>query len=88
MRPPSLWQILIVVLIIVLIFGAKRLPDLASSVGKSLKIFKKEVSELREDEDTPGAATTTEATQQSSTPSKHESDPPGPTAGGPGSDHR
>jgi sec-independent protein translocase protein TatA len=53
MRPPSLLQILIIVLIIVLIFGAKRLPDVASSIGKSLKIFKKEVSELREDDSTP-----------------------------------
>ncbi|WP_264371879.1 twin-arginine translocase TatA/TatE family subunit [Georgenia satyanarayanai] len=46
-------QILIIVLIIVVLFGAKRLPDVASSIGKSLKIFKKEVTELREDDTTP-----------------------------------
>lgn len=45
------WHIIIIVLVIVILFGARRLPDLASSVGKSLKIFKKEVSELREDTD-------------------------------------
>lgn len=53
------WHILIIVLVIVILFGAKRLPDVASSVGKSLKIFKKEVSELREDTDiySPGGST-------------------------------
>ena len=50
MGRPSLLQILIIVLIIVLIFGARRLPDVAASIGKSLKIFKKEVSELRDDD--------------------------------------
>ena len=57
-RNISLWQILIVVLIIALLFGARRLPDLASSVGKSLKIFKKEVTELRDDD----SGTTTSST--------------------------
>jgi len=57
MRAPSLLQILIVVLIIVLLFGARRLPDLARSVGKSLKIFKSEVSDLTGDSDSePSAA--------------------------------
>ncbi|ROR74402.1 Sec-independent protein translocase subunit TatA [Bogoriella caseilytica] len=52
-------HLLILVLIIVLIFGASRLPKVASSVGQSLKVFKKEVRELREDDEddvnrTPG----------------------------------
>jgi sec-independent protein translocase protein TatA len=53
-------QILILVLIVLILFGAKRLPDVASSVGKSLKIFKKEVTELREgDSAAPPVSTTT-----------------------------
>ncbi|MBC7289792.1 MAG: twin-arginine translocase TatA/TatE family subunit, partial [Actinotalea sp.] len=40
---PGVWQLVIVVLIILLLFGARRLPDLARSVGQSLKIFKSEV---------------------------------------------
>lgn len=52
-------HLLILVLIIVLIFGAQRLPKVASSMGQSLKVFKKEVRELRDDENddvnrTPG----------------------------------
>jgi len=54
LRPIEIFAILLVVL---LLFGAKRLPDLAKSVGRSLKIFKTEVKELRED-DRPAAGDT------------------------------
>lgn len=46
-------HLLILLIIIVLLFGAKKLPDLAKSVGQSLKIFKKEMKELTEDDDKP-----------------------------------
>ncbi|MGC5627265.1 twin-arginine translocase TatA/TatE family subunit [Georgenia sp. Z1344] len=46
-------HILVLVVVILLVFGASRLPDIAASIGKSLKVFKKEVRELREDDDTP-----------------------------------
>lgn len=53
LRHPA--TILILILLIVLLFGSRRLPDLARSVGESLKIFKKEVKDLREDDDAPPA---------------------------------
>jgi sec-independent protein translocase protein TatA len=34
---------------VILLFGAKRLPDAARSLGKSLRIFKSEVRELQSD---------------------------------------
>lgn len=76
LRNISLWQILIVVLIIVLLFGARRLPELASSLGKSLKIFKKEVTELREDDDAPPVHGTSAATPDTGT-TGHKPVPPG-----------
>lgn len=93
MRPPSLWQILIIVLIIVIIFGAKRLPDVASSIGKSLKIFKKEVTELREDDDAPAAGGSTTSGQHTATGSpqaNRTADDPGtsPAGGTGGTDTR
>lgn len=48
------WHLLVLFLVVLLLFGANRLPDLAQSVGKSLKIFKSEVKDLR-DEPTPTA---------------------------------
>jgi len=52
------WHIVIVVLVFVVLFGAKRLPDSAKSVAKSLRIFK---DELKTDEKNPdgGSSSTT-----------------------------
>ncbi|MFG1645249.1 Sec-independent protein translocase subunit TatA [Amycolatopsis sp. NPDC049252] len=40
------WHLIILVLVVVLLFGAKRLPDAARSIGKSMKIFKAETKDL------------------------------------------
>ena len=50
---PSHWLIIVVVLL--LLFGAKRLPDAARGVGRSLRIFKAETAALSGDADSPGA---------------------------------
>jgi sec-independent protein translocase protein TatA len=43
------WHLIILVLVVVLLFGAKRLPDAARSIGKSMKIFKAETKDLTGD---------------------------------------
>ncbi|MFD6175931.1 MULTISPECIES: Sec-independent protein translocase subunit TatA [unclassified Isoptericola] len=43
------WHIIVLVVVILLLFGARRLPDLARSVGQSMKIFKSEVKDLTDD---------------------------------------
>lgn len=47
LREPS--HILLLVLVLVILFGAKRLPDSAKSVAKSLRIFKTEMKEGKEE---------------------------------------
>lgn len=42
---PGLWQILIVVLIIALVFGAKKIPEIARALGRSSGEFKKGLKE-------------------------------------------
>ena len=49
-------ELLIILLLVVLLFGASRLPDLARSLGDSMKEFKKATRELREEEDEPRSA--------------------------------
>lgn len=44
------WHIIILVLVLVVVFGAKRLPDSAKSVAKSLKIFKSELKDEKNDD--------------------------------------
>jgi sec-independent protein translocase protein TatA len=51
MRPQA-WHIVLLLVVVLLVFGASRLPDITRNVGKSLKIFKEEVKDLREDGDT------------------------------------
>ena len=48
LREPSHWLLLI--LVVILLFGAKRLPDSARALGRSLRIFKSEVKELNNDD--------------------------------------
>jgi sec-independent protein translocase protein TatA len=48
-------ELIAIILIILLLFGAKRLPDTARAIGQSLKIFKKSVRD-EEDEKRPGQA--------------------------------
>ncbi|GAB3188871.1 Sec-independent protein translocase subunit TatA [Nesterenkonia suensis] len=43
------WQIAIIALLIILLFGAPKLPQLAKSVGQSMRIFKSEVRTMSEE---------------------------------------
>jgi len=45
----SPWHWAILLIVVIVLFGAKRLPDAARSLGKSLRIFKSEVRELQND---------------------------------------
>ena len=42
-------ELLIILVIVLILFGASRLPDLARSLGSSVKEFKKGVNEVRDD---------------------------------------
>lgn len=42
-------HLLLVLFIVLLLFGSKRLPELAKAVGKSVKILKTEVGDLHDD---------------------------------------
>lgn len=60
---------LIIALLVVLLFGAKRLPDAARGVGRSLRILKSEVSaDQQEQTPPPPAATTPPAAAIQATP--------------------
>jgi sec-independent protein translocase protein TatA len=42
------WHWVIVIAVFVLLFGAKKLPDAARSLGQSMRIFKSEVKEMKD----------------------------------------
>lgn len=55
LKNPVFW--IVIVGLVLLLFGASRLPDIAGNVGKSLKVFKKEIKELQDDTDMSDAKT-------------------------------
>ncbi|GAA1172693.1 Sec-independent protein translocase subunit TatA [Pseudonocardia alaniniphila] len=59
---PSLggWEFVILIGILVLLFGAKRLPDMARSIGQSARVFKGEMKGMKSDETREDAAGTTD----------------------------
>ena len=48
----SPWKILIVAVLIIVLFGSRKLPEAARSLGKSMRILKTEVQGLHEDSET------------------------------------
>jgi sec-independent protein translocase protein TatA len=46
----SPWKILIVAVVIIVLFGSRKLPHAARSLGQSMRILKKEVQGMHEDE--------------------------------------
>ena len=52
----SPWKVLIVAIVLIVLFGSKKLPDAARSLGRSMRILKTEVSDLHEDESEANAS--------------------------------
>jgi len=63
-------EVLIIVLIIALLFGAKRLPDAARGLGRSLRIFKAETKGLIEGD----SASVAESAKNDAEPAKKTTD--------------
>lgn len=60
------WHLLIVLAVILLLFGATKLPALAKSMGQSARVFKGEMKAMKEDD--AAAATTTTPAQPAVSP--------------------
>jgi TatA/E family protein of Tat protein translocase len=48
LREPS--HILLLLIVVLVLFGAKRLPDSARSLAKSMRIFKSEMKDMKDDD--------------------------------------
>lgn len=48
-------SVLLILLVVLLLFGAPRLPGMARSLGQSMRILKTEMTELKDDQPTPAA---------------------------------
>ncbi len=62
------WHIILVVVVFLLLFGGKRLPDAARGLGRSLRILKSEVGAMHEEDGKPRGSSETDLTATVPTP--------------------
>jgi len=72
----SPWKILIVAVVIIVLFGSRKLPDAARSLGKSMRILKTEVGSMHDDEPADAKAKAEPAVQYP--PAELTAAPPAP----------
>ena len=74
----GMWEILVILLVVLLLFGAKRLPEMGSSIGKGIREFKRSIA------DTQDAIMNTDEQRQNLPPRPDAQQPnPSPTSGEP-----
>ncbi|MEW1749648.1 Sec-independent protein translocase subunit TatA [Streptomyces angustmyceticus] len=49
------WHLILIIAVLVLLFGSKKLPDMARGLGRSMRILKSEAKALKGDEATEAA---------------------------------
>lgn len=59
------WEILIILLVVLLIFGAKRIPEMAQGMGKGIREFRKAVRDVQDEVDITNTGTKSETTTPS-----------------------
>lgn len=78
---PGGWELVLIVLVILLLFGAKKLPELARGTGRALRIFKTETKGLTDDdEDDDADDESAEAGHRPPVPPQRELEAPRDTA--------
>jgi sec-independent protein translocase protein TatA len=60
LREPS--HLLLILVVVVVLFGSRRLPDAARGLGRSMRIFKAEVKQMKDDDEPGRPAGETRAT--------------------------
>ncbi|MFG3124973.1 Sec-independent protein translocase subunit TatA [Streptomyces sp. NPDC048201] len=50
------WHLLVVAIVFIVLFGSKKLPDTARSLGRSLRILKSEARAMKDESATPADA--------------------------------
>jgi sec-independent protein translocase protein TatA len=69
------WEIILLLLLALLLFGAKRLPEIGRSMGRGLREFKDSVSGKEKDDDVPELTATTTTNDATIAARERERDP-------------
>ncbi|MGA9746474.1 MAG: Sec-independent protein translocase subunit TatA [Nocardioides sp.] len=68
-------EIILILLVVVLLFGAKKLPELARGSGRALRIFKAETKGLMDDDEDETKTDAQKATEQREIDAQRSSEP-------------
>ena len=73
-------EILIIAVVVLVLFGTKKMPDAARSLGRSMRIFKREIKGLHEDDNAPqsGSGQTEQLTAAPGAPAIEQQVPASP----------
>jgi sec-independent protein translocase protein TatA len=61
-------KVLIIAVVVLVLFGSRKMPDAARSLGRSMRILKSEVSKIHDDDEQPEPATQAPASQAQALP--------------------
>jgi sec-independent protein translocase protein TatA len=53
------WHLIVVAIVVIVLFGSKKLPDAARGLGKSMRILKSEAKAMKTDDATPASSAPT-----------------------------
>ena len=76
----SPWKILIIAVVILVLFGSRKLPDAARSLGRSMRILKAEIQDMHGDDAAGGAQAQQAQPQQLTSPNSATGAPVAPPA--------
>jgi len=74
--PFGIWEILIILVVVLLVFGPRRLPEMAKGLGQSVRAFRKELRDMKSEldldgkDDAPAAKPAPSASTAAPTPEK------------------
>ncbi|MFJ6653429.1 twin-arginine translocase TatA/TatE family subunit [Microbacterium sp. NPDC091313] len=70
------WHLIVLLAVILLLFGAAKLPALAKSVGQSARVFKGEMKAMKSDDEVAGQASDVDrGTNAAAVPAEHAPQP-------------
>lgn len=70
--PFGIWELLIILVIVLLLFGARRLPDMAKGIGQAIKEFRKGVKDVQDDLEGTGSTASQSSTNSNATTNKDQ----------------
>ncbi|MFJ2769253.1 Sec-independent protein translocase subunit TatA [Streptomyces sp. NPDC087300] len=74
------WHLLVVAIVVVVLFGSKKLPDTARSLGKSMRILKSEAKAMKADGEGAPEATVVRTEQAGTAQERPVREQPTPTS--------